>query len=187
VPLAVTYRPLKALIPYARNSRVHSPAQVAKLQGSLAEFGWTRPIAIADDVIVFGHGILQAALGMAEHGIPIPGNADPEQGPTVDLSHLSKAQRRAYVIADNRLSLDATWDDDLLRVEFADLKMDGFDLALTGFDLPEIAKMMDGTEPEAPADFPSYDEQIETEHKCPSCGYVWSGGKITRSTGTVSE
>jgi hypothetical protein len=144
--IAVAYRPLRALAPYARNARTHSPAQVAKLRASLARFGWTNPMLIAGGALIAGHARLQAALAMAEAGEAIAGNADPWAGPTIDLSHLTAAERRAYVIADNRLAEDAGWDAELLRLEMGELALDGFDLALTGFEPLEIADMLGGGE-----------------------------------------
>lgn len=120
------------LIPYARNSRTHSDAQVAKIAASIREFGFLNPIIVdGDNGIIAGHGRLMAAhkLGLA-------------QVPVVEASHLTAAQKRAYVIADNRLALDAGWDNDMLKVELADLKMDGFDLALTGFEFDELGKLL---------------------------------------------
>lgn len=120
-----------SLIPYARNSRTHSEAQVAQIAASIREFGFTNPVLVdADGGIIAGHGRLLAArkLGMAEV-------------PVIELAHLTDAQRRAYVIADNKLALNAGWDDEMLRVEFDGLKADGFDLALTGFSMDEIAAL----------------------------------------------
>ena len=124
--------PVAALIPYARNARTHSDAQVAQIAASIREFGFTNPVLVdADRGVIAGHGRLLAArkLGMAEV-------------PTVELGHLTPAQRRAYVLADNRLALSAGWDDDLLRIELGELQADGFDLALTGFDPDEIAGLL---------------------------------------------
>lgn len=150
--LEITYRPLKGLVPYAKNSRTHSADSVSKIAGSLAMFGWTNPMLVADSVMIAGHARLTAALQMAEAGIPIPGNDDPWQGPTVDLSHLDKHQRAAYVIADNRLALDAGWNQELLAEELGWLSDEGFELALTGFGDDEIAALLAGTLPGAGAD-----------------------------------
>lgn len=117
------------LVPYTRNARTHSPAQINKIAASIREFGFTNPILVDHQHgIIAGHGRVVAAaqLGMAEV-------------PVIELAHLSEVQRRAYVIADNRLALDAGWDVDLLRLELGDLRDFGFDLDLTGFDLGEIA------------------------------------------------
>lgn len=121
-----TYKTVKtaSLIPYARNSRTHSEQQISKIAASIKEFGFLNPVIIdGSSGIVAGHGRVMAAqkLGMDEL-------------PVIEASHLSDAQRRAYVIADNRLALDAGWDDEMLRVEFDELGALGFDLELTGFD-----------------------------------------------------
>jgi len=119
---------VNALIPYARNSRTHSEAQVTKIAASIKEFGFLNPVIVdGENGIVAGHGRVMAAkkLGM-------------DEVPVIEANHLTEAQRRAYVIADNRLALDAGWDDEMLRVEFAELEGLGFDLELTGFTLDEI-------------------------------------------------
>lgn len=133
-PLFPAYNrmPITALIPYARNARTHSDAQVAQLAASIREFGFTNPILVdGERGIIAGHGRLLAArkLGLAEV-------------PVIELAHLSPAQRRAYVLADNKLALNAGWDDDLLRLELADLRSEGFDLGLTGFGLDEIGDLL---------------------------------------------
>lgn len=115
-------RPVADLAPYANNSRKHSPEQVEQIAASIREFGFTNPVLIdPDGGIIAGHGRVQAAelLGL-------------EEVPTITLSHLSETQRRAYVIADNRIALNSTWDADLLRSELLALKAD-FDLDLLGF------------------------------------------------------
>ena len=139
-----------SLIPYARNSRTHSDAQVAKIAASIREFGFLNPIIVdGDSGIIAGHGRLMAAhkLGL-------------DEVPTVQASHLTEAQKRAYVIADNRLALDAGWDIDMLKVELADLNLADFDLTLTGFDTDELANLLsdpaegltdDDAVPEVPA------------------------------------
>ena len=120
------------LVPYARNARTHSEAQVAQIAASIREFGFTNPILVdGDRGVIAGHGRLLAArkLGLTEV-------------PTIELSHLSPAQRRAYVLADNRLALSAGWDDDMLRLELGELQLEGFDLALTGFEPGELASLL---------------------------------------------
>lgn len=116
------------LIPYARNSRTHSDSQVAEIAASIKELGFLNPVIVdGDNGIIAGHGRVMAAqkLGL-------------EEVPVIEASHLTDAQRRAYIIADNRLALDAGWDDEMLRVEFAELEELGFDLDLTGFEPGEI-------------------------------------------------
>lgn len=120
------------LVPYARNSRTHSPQQVDKIAASIREFGFLNPIIVdGRNGIVAGHGRVLAAqkLGLSEL-------------PVIDASHLSEAQKRAYVIADNRLALDAGWDNEMLKIELQDLEADGFDLSLTGFELDEIGDLL---------------------------------------------
>lgn len=117
------------LIPYARNSRTHSDAQVGKIAASIREFGFLNPVIIdGQNGIIAGHGRVMAAQKLGLETVPV-----------IEASHLTEAQRRAYVIADNRLALDAGWDEEMLRVEFAELADMGFDLELTGFGLDEIA------------------------------------------------
>ena len=125
----VVWRKTDGLIPYARNARVHSEEQVAQIAASIKEFGWTSPILLdGDNGIIAGHGRLAAAqkLGL-------------DEAPTIDLLGLSDAQKRAYIIADNKTALNATWDFDMLTVEFEDLSAVDFDLGLTGFDDAEVA------------------------------------------------
>ena len=125
-------------MPYARNARKHTRKQIELLRSSLAHYGWTNPMLIADNEMIAGHGRLAAAISMAHENEPIAGNADPWTGPTVDLSHLSEADRTAYRIADNKTALEAGWDNDLLKLEFDTLALTGFDLSLTGFAAVDI-------------------------------------------------
>ena len=135
--LQISTVPVATLIPYARNARTHSDAQVAQIAASIREFGWTNPILVdGERGVIAGHGRLLAArkLGMTEV-------------PVIQLAHLTPAQRRAYVLADNKLAMNAGWDKDLLRVELGELRDEGFDLSLAGFDLDEIGSLLsDGTE-----------------------------------------
>ena len=120
--------PTASLVPYARNARTHSPAQVDKIAASIREFGFLNPIITdGQSGIVAGHGRVMAAQKLGLDTLP-----------TIDAAHLSEAQRRAYVLADNRMALDAGWDNDLLKIELQDLEAAGFDLTLTGFELGEI-------------------------------------------------
>jgi len=121
------------LIPYARNSRTHSDEQVTKIASSIKEFGFLNPVIVdGDNGIIAGHGRIMAAkkLGLKEV-------------PTIEASHLTEAQKKAYIIADNRLALDAGWDDEMLRIEFQELEELGFDLELTGFNPDELAILFD--------------------------------------------
>jgi DNA modification methylase len=130
--LQVVTWPVEKLIPYARNARTHSAEQVAQVAASIAEFGWTNPIlAGADGIVIAGHARLLAArkLGMTEV-------------PVIVLDHLTESQRRALVLADNRLALNAGWDEEMLRVEMAALEEDGFNLEVVGFTDEEIADLL---------------------------------------------
>jgi len=123
---------LDALIPYARNSRTHSDAQVAQIAASIKEFGFTNPVLIDETgSIIAGHGRVMAARKLAIADVP-----------SIRLTHLTEAQKKAYIIADNKLALNAGWDDEMLAVELTDLKDMGFDLDLTGFSTDEIEALL---------------------------------------------
>jgi site-specific DNA-methyltransferase (adenine-specific) len=129
--LKIEYKPIADLIPYARNSRTHSDSQVAQIAASIREFGWTNPILLdGENGIIAGHGRVLAAQKLGE-----------TQVPTIELSHMDDNQKRAYIIADNKLALNAGWDDAMLALEIGDLKDAGFDLGLTGFSPDEIAAL----------------------------------------------
>ena len=133
---------VSSLIPYARNSRTHSSDQVGQIAASIKEFGFLNPIIVdGDNGIIAGHGRVLAAqkLGLAEL-------------PVIEAGHLSDTQRRAYIIADNKLAMNAGWDDEMLRVELDALGVDGFDLELTGFSLDEIADLQIKEVPEGLTD-----------------------------------
>ncbi|WP_054284878.1 site-specific DNA-methyltransferase [Gulbenkiania mobilis] len=130
--------PIDKLLPYVRNARQHSDEQIAQIAASIAEFGFVNPILTgADGVLVAGHGRLAAARKL---GLPTV--------PVVVLDHLTPTQRRALVLADNRLAELATWDDALLRVELEALQDEGFDLDLTGFDADALAELLADEEPQ---------------------------------------
>jgi DNA modification methylase len=140
LPTAITLQSIDALLPYARNSRTHSPEQIAQVAASMREFGWTNPVLVdADGTIIAGHARVLAArqLGLAEV-------------PTIVLGHLGETQRRALVIADNKLALNAGWDEDMLRVELQALSEENFDLDLVGFTDAELEVLLD--DPEQAAD-----------------------------------
>ncbi len=123
---------IATLIPFAKNSRTHSDAQVAQIAASIREFGFTNPVLIDEaNGIIAGHGRVMAARKLKLTEVPC-----------IRLSHLSDAQKRAYVIADNKLALNAGWDEAMLKLELADLKALDFDLDLTGFDTDEIDALL---------------------------------------------
>ena len=124
--------PVTSLVPYAKNSRTHSDEQVAQVAASIKEFGFTNPILVdGDNVLIAGHGRLLAAQRLGLNEVPC-----------IRLSHLTESQKRAYVIADNKLAMNAGWDDDLLMLEIGDLKDEGFDVSLTGFSEEELAGLV---------------------------------------------
>jgi ParB-like chromosome segregation protein Spo0J len=120
------------LIPYARNARTHSDSQVAQIAGSIQEFGFTNPVLIdAANGIIAGHGRVMAAQKLGLQSVPC-----------IRLGHLSDAQKRAYILADNRIALNSGWDDAMLEVELAELHADEYDLGLLGFDADELSKLL---------------------------------------------
>ena len=138
MPLQITYIKTSDLIPYVRNSRTHSKEQVSQIAGSIKEFGFTNPILVDEqNGVIAGHGRIMAAklLGMSDV-------------PTITLSGLSDAQKRAYVIADNKLALNAGWDEEALKIEFAELSDLDYDLSLTGFSEDELAGLEIGVSSE---------------------------------------
>jgi len=134
----IEHWPIDKLLPYARNARQHSDEQIAQIAASIAEFGFVNPCLVgADGVLVAGHGRLAAARKLGLSTVPV-----------VVLDHLTPTQRRALVLADNRLAELSTWDDVLLRIELEALQDEGFDLDLTGFDADALAELLAGEEPE---------------------------------------
>jgi DNA modification methylase len=163
IPTEITVQPIDALLPYARNSRTHSDEQIEQIVASMREFGWTNPVLVGDDgVIIAGHARVLAArqLGMTEV-------------PTIVLDHLSETQRRALVIGDNKLALNAGWDEDLLRSELQALNEEDFDLDLVGFTDAELEVLLDEPEQvtEGKTDADAAPEAPETAVTVP--GDVW--------------
>ena len=156
--------PVAELIPYARNSRTHSPQQVDKIAASIREFGFLNPIIVdGKNGIVAGHGRVMAAQKLGLASLPV-----------IEAAHLTEAQKRAYVIADNRLALDAGWDNDMLKIELQDLEAEGFDLSLTGFNPDEIGNFLADptaglTDEDAVPDVPAVPVTVE--------GDVWVLGR----------
>jgi ParB-like chromosome segregation protein Spo0J len=159
--LSIAYANVADLIPYVSNARTHSEDQVAQIAASIKEFGFTNPILVdGSNGIIAGHGRLQAArkLGLATV-------------PTIELHGLSDTQRRAYILADNKLAMNAGWDNDLLALELGDLAELDFDLSLVGFDDAELAALLD--EPRTPE---SSTQEINPDDyvmgcACPKCGF----------------
>ena len=152
---------IEKLIPYARNSRTHSDEQIAQVAASIREFGFTNPVLIdSEDGIIAGHGRVMAArkLNMAEV-------------PCIRLGHLTETQKRAYIIADNKLALNSGWDEEMLGLELADLREEDFDLGLVGFNADEIESALNPDEPNfspgTEEDQGKLDEKSPIE--CPHC------------------
>ena len=157
--------PITKLVPYVNNARTHSPEQITKLRSSLREFGFINPVIIDRDFnVIAGHGRILAAK---EEGI--------KEVPCVFADHLTEAQKKAYIIADNRMAMDAGWDEELLRVEIESLQGMDFDPLLTGFDEKELAALFDdGIE----AKEDDFDVDAELEKPCFSrLGDVWTLGR----------
>ena len=158
-------RAIEELIPYARNSRTHSDAQVAQIAASIKEWGWTMPILVDEGGgIIAGHGRVMAARSLGHEDVPV-----------VVASGWSDAKKRAYVIADNKLALNAGWDFEMLAAEIEELNSDGYELELIGFNAEEMDKVINPVVESPPDDFNEYGDDIETEYKCPKCSYEWSG------------
>ncbi|APW19376.1 site-specific DNA-methyltransferase [Gardnerella swidsinskii] len=153
------------LIPYVRNARTHSEAQVSQIAASIREFGFLSPILVAEDnTILAGHGRLAAALKLGLKKVPC-----------VKENHLTETQKRAYIIADNKLSLNAGWDSELLAVELSELEGADFNLDLLGFDEAELSSIFDADKDVSDDDF---DVEKELEEPCFSkTGDMWMLGK----------
>lgn len=165
--------PLGKLKPYARNARLHSEEQIGQIANSILEFGWTNPILVdSEKGIIAGHGRLKAAEKLKLKEVPV-----------IFLDELTEVQKKAYIIADNKIAENATWDEELLGGEIQELAGEAFDLESLGFSDEELSKML-----------PNFDEQGDDEdkpksksplekgktgtthlqHTCPSCGYSFS-------------
>jgi ParB-like chromosome segregation protein Spo0J len=129
--LVVNLIAVSSLIPNVRNARKHSKEQIDKLAAIIAELGWTNPILVDGNNILAGHGRRLAAMRLGLIEVP-----------SIDLSHLTEEQKRAYVIADNRIGEESSWDKDILALELADLQLDGLDMQLLAFDVAELEKLI---------------------------------------------
>ncbi len=157
--------PITKLVPYVNNARTHSPEQINKLRSSLREFGFINPVIIDRDYgVIAGHGRILAAR---EEGIA--------EVPCVFADHLTEAQKKAYIIADNRMAMDAGWDEELLRVEIESLQAADFDPLLTGFDEKELSKLFDDGKDVQDDDF-----DVDAELQKPTftkSGDIWTLGR----------
>jgi hypothetical protein len=137
--MKITHKKVTELIPYVNNSRTHSDTQVAQIAASIKEFGWTNPILVdGTNGIIAGHGRLLAARKLGY-----------EEVPTIELADLTENQKKAYIIADNKLALNAGWDDELLKIELKELLSEGFAMDILGFDQSELDELF-GKEEEQP-------------------------------------
>ena len=161
--LVIEYRALDRLVPYARNARTHSEAQLAEIAGSIRAFGFVNPVLIAEDgTIIAGHGRVLAArlLGM-------------DAVPSIRLTGLTESQRRALVLADNRIALNAGWDEALLALELSDLKEAGFDLGIMGFEDGELDRLLAGAEAEDETSTPPVIIPEPPRHPASRTGDLW--------------
>ena len=161
--------PVEKLVPYINNARTHSPAQISTLRARIREFGFISPLVIDRDFnVLVGHGRLEAAK--AEEYTEVP---------CVFVDDLSEAQKKAYILADNRMAMDAGWDEDLLKVEMEELQAADFNVQLTGFRDDEITDLF--AVKDAPDDVGENKEFSEEEfgdeefqHECPRCGFKYN-------------
>lgn len=153
--LEIKYKKITELNPYAKNSRTHSDSQVAQLIASLREFGFTNPILLdGTNGIIAGHGRLKAAQELGYETVP-----------TIELSNLTDEQKRAYIIADNKLALNAGWDEFVLGEELRDLDIKEFDMSLLGFTEAELNNYL-GEEKEVDNETPDFGETFEILVEC---------------------
>lgn len=174
--------PIEKLVPYAKNSRTHSDAQVAQIAASIKEWGWTTPILVDEaGGLIAGHGRLQAARKLKMTEVPV-----------VIASGWSDAQKRAYVIADNKLALNAGWDNELLALELTELQGLGFGMDLIGFSKDEIAALMPKDPDDDGADTSKYTKKIDAPiyqptGDCPSTAALYDSAKYTQLTAQIHQ
>ena len=172
LPSAIEHIPTGDLVPYARNSRTHSPEQVAQLGRSMREFGFTNPVLIDEhNTLIAGHGRVMAAQSI---GLAVV--------PAIRLIHLSDAQRRAYVIADNKLAEQAGWDMATLAREVEDLQALDFDVDLLGFGGDELAALLQNNQPPTQEVKQTSTKEIDVnqyqmQHQCPRCQFEFDDAK----------
>lgn len=176
---------INTLIPYARNARTHSDTQIAQIAVSIREFGFLSPVIVSEDgTILCGHGRFYAAQKLGLKKVPC-----------IKESHLTETQKRAYILADNKLSLNAGWDDEMLAVELSELQNDDFDLSLIGFDENELADLFADDEKKAKDDNFDLSAALEKAafvengdiwtvgRHCLMCGDATNSNDVTRLMG----
>ena len=160
--LEIKYLPINSIVGYVNNTRTHSQEQINQVKSSISEFGMVNPIGVHKNVIVFGHCRWEALKQL-----------DYKEVPTVDLSHLTEAQKKAYIIADNKLALNAGWNEELLKIELESLQELDFDLDILGFDEFEVEQIFgQGTNIEMEDFFEEAEqkEKVEKTFICEHCG-----------------
>ena len=160
--MKITQKKVESLIPYINNSRTHSDEQVAQIAGSIKEFGWTNPILVdGDNSIIAGHGRLLAARKLGYKDVP-----------TIELKNLTDTQKKAYIIADNKLALNAGWDNEILSIELGSLQSANFNIELLGFDAIELSDLFDEQIKELKSNTEEIDpDEYDMNCKCPKCGF----------------
>lgn len=160
--MKITQKKVTELIPYVNNSRTHSDEQVAQIAASIKEFGWTNPILIdGQNGIIAGHGRLMAARKLGYKDVP-----------TIELSELTEIQRKAYIIADNKLALNADWNNEILSLELGSLQNVNFNIELLGFDAIELSDLFDEQIKESKSSAEEIDpDEYDMNCKCPKCGF----------------
>ena len=171
--LEVVYRDPKMLIPYEKNARTHSPEQIEQLRASIREFGFTNPILLRDDGLSIGAGHGRVAAAILESLDVVP---------TIIISGLTETQWRAYILADNKLAMNAGWNEELLLLELQEIQALDFNIGTIGFTAFELKPLLTPTVVTPPDEFKAYGDGITTEHICPSCNYRWSGKVATGQT-----
>ena len=160
--MKITQKKVDNLIPYINNSRTHSDEQVAQRAASIKEFGWTNPILVdGDNSIIAGHGRLLAARKLGYKEVP-----------TIELADLTETQKKAYIIADNKLALNAGWDNEILSIELGSLQSANFNIELLGFDAIELSDLFDEQIKELKSNTEEIDpDEYDMNCKCPKCGF----------------
>lgn len=160
----------KALVPYARNARLHSELQINQIASSITEYGFNNPVLVGPDHdIIAGHGRVLAGKQLGMGTIPC-----------IMLGHLTEAQKRGYILADNKIALNSGWDENMLSLELSELGALGFDLALTGFELSEVNHFLADI-PTTPRNTQTTEvdvDSFEMECQCPKCGFEFTPKEV---------
>ena len=164
--MKIEFIDINKIIPYEDNPRVHSDIQIEQISKSIKEFGFTVPILIDENAnVIAGHGRLEASKSL-----------ELKEVPTITIGNLTEKQKKAYIIADNQLTLNSNWNEDLLKSQLSFLTENNFDLNLLGFEDAQLDNYFKEIEEiDLTDDFKEFDEEIETQHQCPKCGFKWSG------------